>query len=73
MGFSRDFFVTTEVMQEKRSQTQGNLHQWFRIHRPTGITHIPAVAIISRAYRTIIVYGNTDILISGENCEEEKT
>jgi hypothetical protein len=41
MGFSSDFLVTTDVTAEKRSQTQGNLHQWFRMHRPTGITHIP--------------------------------
>ena len=46
MGFSKDFFVTTDVMAEKRSHTQGNLHQWFRIHRPTGITHIPRISNI---------------------------
>jgi hypothetical protein len=30
-----------EVTAEKKSQTQGNLHQKFRMQRPTGINHIP--------------------------------
>ena len=41
IGFSRDLLVTNPVTNEKKSQIQGNLHQWFRMHNPTGIIHIP--------------------------------
>ena len=41
IGFSRERLVTRDVTEEKTSQIQGNLHQWFFKLRPSGMIHIP--------------------------------